>query len=151
MKSADCSRDLIDRIKSKSISSLLIDGGGQKVVAVNTIDQVLAQLGSALIKRPAIGVMYEGGRSKDGQQIGLNAELVYSLFVLTEKNVLAPDLSDVATETQIILDATRAAIQGEKSPTGHKWVWVLEAPAAAKGNLLVWVQRWSTGTNQNPR
>lgn len=156
MKSVECSEHLIELIRSAQIDTLKFgapEDGKQKVVAVNTIDQVIEQLGASLIKRPAVGVMYEGARSTGGQQIGMGAEMVYSLFILTEKNVIAPQLSTlaVATESQVILDAVRAKIQGIKSPAGHKWKWVLEAAAATKGNLLVWVQRWSTAANDNPR
>lgn len=150
MKNVECSAHLIKLIKDAGIASLLANGS-YKVVSVNTLDQVTEQLGSGLIKRPAVGVMYEGARTVDGQPVGMSAELVFSLFVLTEKNVIAPQLSDVATETQVILDETRAAIQGIKAPTGHKWKWVLEAAAGSKGNLLVWVQRWSCHANANPR
>lgn len=126
---------------------LITDAHIPKLTAqsVDTIDQVIARLGGKMIARPAIGILYEGARSIDatgGRSVGGSAELVFSLCLLTESNTLAP--TERAPEASAILDALRKAIQGKVSPTGHKWAWVLEAPAAEKGNLLMWIQRWRT-------
>lgn len=160
MKVPECSAQLVQLIKDAQIPVLLTvqpaDGelpnwSRQKVVAIDVAEQMMERLGSSLVRRPAIGVMYEGGRATGTQQIGLTAELVFSLFILTEQNVIAPELLHVTTDTQVLIDAVKAAIQGVKSPTGHKWSWVLEAPAAKKGALLLWVQRWKTACVLNPR
>jgi hypothetical protein len=145
MNVSACANDLIAKMQKVTIAEL--DG---KVIACDTMDEVLTRLGSKLLKRPAIGIMYEGARSVGDNQMGGSAEIVFSALLLYEVGSLVPK-SDASTAAMLILDAMRDQVQGTTSPTKHKWKWVLEAQAAEKGSHMVWLQRWSTPTAVIPR
>lgn len=95
---------------------------------------------------PCVAIVYEGMRAipedKPTMRQGVSAELVLSLLI-TEKVTTAGE-SKVKNRTINLLDLTRKAMHGGRSPAGHKWRFVLEAPASEKQGSVIWLQRWST-------
>lgn len=96
---------------------------------------------------PCMGVVYEGMRSvnEPGSTLkqGVSNELIVSL-VVAEKGS-SPGESDSKIRTMHLLDAARKAVRaGGSAPGGHKWKFVLEAPASEKKGVVLWVQRWAT-------
>lgn len=97
------------------------------------------------ITLPGAGVIYEGMRAlpeAGGAKIGLSAELVFSLLVVSRPETLAN--VDSKTPLLNILDDVRNAILFTRSPTGHKWRFVVEAATRETHGAIFWVQRWST-------
>lgn len=99
-----------------------------------------------LTKFPAAGVIYEGMRSvpeseKQTDKLGYSSELILSLCVLNQGEKLGTE--GHKDPSMLLMDVLRKAILGKTSPTGHKWRFVVEAPAAAKKNRVIWVQRWA--------
>lgn len=131
-----CSLDLLEKIKT--VPSL-----ENKTLNVLSVDSLVNQI--AHVVKPAAGVLYEGARgvsAEGGRQVGVSGEIVFSVILVSETSVLTSQV-DTMTPTHELLDAVRMAIQGTRSPTGHFWKWMLEAPAASKANVQVWIQRWS--------
>lgn len=95
---------------------------------------------------PACGVTYEGMRSvaEAGatMKTGNSAELVMSI-ILIDTAVAVTAASNVKKQTPPILDAIRDLMMGRKSPTGHRWRFIVEASAVPKSGTVIWVQRWS--------
>jgi hypothetical protein len=106
------------------------------------------ELGDAMkgVEFPCIGIVYEGMRAvpemKETNRQGVSAELVLSLIIV-EKPTTAGE-SRVKNRTINLLDLTRKAMHEGKSPAGHKWRFVLEAPASEKKGTVIWLQRWAT-------
>jgi hypothetical protein len=96
--------------------------------------------------RPAVGILYEGARSlpqaQGSERIGISGEAVFSLILVAEATVLS-QAAEIKAPAHVHLDNLRQAIQGTRAVHGHKWRWVLEAPAAQKNAAAVWVQRWA--------
>lgn len=132
----ECSDDLESKVKS--LSKL-----GGKALSVMSVDDLLAQLQGVV--KPAVGVLYEGARevpAQAGGQMGVSGEIVFSVILVAEVSVISAKV-DTMKPVHLLLDSMREVIHGSKSPTGHFWHWRLEAPVAQKGNLAVWIQRWS--------
>ena len=132
----DCTADLVTKVKS-------VPALGQKTITVMSIDDLTTQLTS--VAKPAAGILYEGARTiqdQGGKQIGVSGEIVFSILMLVETSVVSSKV-DMRSPAHDMLDLVREAIHGTRGPTGHFWKWMLEAPAAQKGSLQVWVQRWS--------
>lgn len=132
----DCSADLSAKVKT--VPTL-----GQKTITVMSIEDLTTQLAS--VTKPAVGILYEGARTvqdPNGKQVGVSGEIVFSILMLAETSVVSAKV-DMISPSHDMLDKIRGAIHGTRSPTGHFWRWVMEAPAAQKGSLQVWVQRWS--------
>lgn len=96
---------------------------------------------------PSIGVVYEGMRAtnKDDRashRVGLAAELGLSLVLVTEGKAILGGASPTSATT--VLDSMRNVMKDTRSPTGHFWRFVLEAPALEKGGRTLWIQRWSS-------
>lgn len=148
MKVKECANHLATLIKNAGLPKL-----EDKVIALDLDDQLFTKLGSGLIKRPAVGILYEGGRTQNGQggaQLGISAELTFSVLLLCEVPNIAPNLTETTTEAMVLLDGIRDAVQGQMSPTGHKWKWVIEAPAGKRDRFLVWLQRWAVPVQNTP-
>jgi hypothetical protein len=94
-------------------------------------------------KLPAAGISYEGIRGAMANQTGVSGELVCSVLLMCEAPKLIPSVSTRASSLELI-DDVRKAIMGTRSPTGHFWQFVLEAPYALVKDQVVWLQRWNT-------
>jgi hypothetical protein len=139
----DCNADLIDKIKT--VATLQ-----KQAISVYSMDDLVAQMSNVV--KPAAGVMYEGARSvspEGGKQANSTAEIVFSLFLLTEYSSFSKQV-DVRTPAHEVLDGLREAIHGTRSPTGHFWKWQLEAPVKPNGKFAIWLQRWSCVVQLTP-
>lgn len=140
----DCTADLTAKVKS-------VKALNQKTITVLSVDDLTAQLLNVV--KPAAGILYEGARpapADGGKQITVSVEVVYSILLLCETSVVSSKIDSVSP-AHALLDAVRGEIHGSRSPTGHLWKWVMEAPAAQKGSLQVWVQRWSCHAQLPPK
>jgi hypothetical protein len=149
----DCANDLKEKIATVQVGTP--DGRFFKAVLVYNVEDLLGAIKNL---RPAVGIVYEGARSIDTgtggparttDKVGASGEVVFSLVLVAEVSVLS-QLADTMTNAHVLLDSLRAAIQGTRSPTGHKWKWVLEAPAATKSGAAVWIQRYSCPVQTPP-
>lgn len=100
---------------------------------------------SKMLTLPAIGIIYEGTRNVADFQVSKtpskSCELVASIVMICNPDTLVGTTKYAAAE---LLDAIREQIRPTRSPTGHFWTFVVEAPAAEKDNRVMWIQRWST-------
>jgi hypothetical protein len=119
-----------------------------KPVVVYSVDDLFVAIKNL---RPAVGIVYEGARAvpsgvsdprRGTDMIGVSGEAVFGVLLVTETSVLS-QLPDTMTNSHVLLDALRRAIQGTRSPNNHRWKWVVEAPAVNKNSATVWVQRYS--------
>lgn len=98
-----------------------------------------------MLALPAIGIIYEGTRNIAGSQESTtpskSCELVASIVMICNPDTMVGTTKYAAAE---LLDAIREQIRPTRSPTGHYWSFVVEAPAAEKDNRVMWIQRWST-------
>lgn len=95
---------------------------------------------------PAAGVIYEGMRSvpeaeKATLRAGYSSELILTVCVINQAENLGN--AGFKDSSMLLMDKLRDAILGKKSPTGHIWKFIVEAPAAAKKDKVIWIQRWS--------
>ena len=138
--------DLIARVQTISLFA-------KKTITVYSVDDMLEQLKS--IPKPAVGVMYEGARrvqNEGGKQVGVSGEAVFTILLATEVSIIAASTRTQArTQAHELLDSIRQAIQGARAPNQHFYSWALEAQAAMKGNVAVWLQRWTIPVQLPPR
>ena len=99
---------------------------------------------SRLIKKPCVGIMYEGLRSQGTQRAGLATNLGVAVAIIAD----GKDIANLDRKESIVqlLDQIRNVIRDTNSPTGHKWAFVLESPTMDIANSVVYLQRWSTFT-----
>ena len=97
------------------------------------------------VQLPGVGVVYEGMKSlgeSGNAKLGLSAELVFSLLIISR----AENLANVDSKTPMLnlLDEIRKSLVSTRSPTGHYWKFVVEAATRESKGAVFWVQRWST-------
>lgn len=139
----------------KDIASKCVEDLQKKIEAINANANGLLWVYSEAnflnaskgINFPAVGVIYEGMRGnseneKTTNKIGGSGSLVVSL-ILAHNNGNFAGGSEIFNATAI-LDEMRSAIIDTKSPTGHKWRFVVEAPSEEKNGGVIWLQRWDT-------
>lgn len=133
-----CMADLTDRVKASALVK-------NKVYTV--YDQEHLMDTSKGIVFPCVGVLYEGTRSTSADQsqashkVGLSAEAVYSIVLLTKPDIIGNNTNYLAAVD--MLDTLRGLVLNTKAPTGHFWRFVVEAAAQEKNGIVSWVQRWS--------
>ncbi len=140
----DCLADLTSKVQE-------VGQIGGRTMFTTSLESIIA--GTSNMPKPAVGFMYEGARaieSEGGKQIGVSAEMVFSILLVLEQQVLnlKKDNNPLAHE---LLDLLRLQIHGTRSPTGHFWSWKLEAPVAVKGTTGIWLQRWSVPLQVTPK
>lgn len=100
-----------------------------------------------LVKYPGVAIVYEGMRSVpevgSTAKVGVSGELVISLILIEQGDAIR------STDTKKVnainyLDEIRGKIMGTRSPTGHYWHFLVEAPAELRRGMVFWVSRWST-------
>ena len=132
-----CATDLRNRLQS------IADFKNKNLFVFDEDDLADKIKGVAL---PAAGVMYEGMRSLSeagsNTKIGLSAELVFSIMVISR----AENIANVDSKTPLLnlLDEIRKSLLGTRSPTGHYWKFVVEAATRESKGMVFWVQRWQT-------
>lgn len=124
-----------------------------KIIMASTPESLAQKLKDA--KKPAVGILYEGAKrapGNGGAQMGLGAEVVFTLMLVHEVSVISPGKLEekISVEAHALLDEMRKAIAGKRAPTGHLWNWQVEAPVSNKHGLGLWGQRWSAISNQSP-
>jgi hypothetical protein len=75
--------------------------------------------------------------------------IVISIVLIdTGEGIRRTDQTKVKAIT--LLDTIRSTLMATRSPTGHFWRFLVEAPAQLKSNMVVWVSRWSTPYQTTP-
>jgi len=136
MTAADVLADVMARLNT-------IPAIAQKIVVVYGEDDLSKKV--AGITTPGLGIQYEGmrsvGDSGSTSKAGVSAEMVFSLIVIQTPETFVR--TDIKGQTINLLDSIRDSLIAQKSPTGHIYRFVVEAPAELKQGMTFWVQRWS--------
>lgn len=131
---------------------LSIDGVVKKVFHIYDEKELLDKSKGLPLssKTVNVGVLYEGMKenqsvtSKGTATTVISTQIVVSVIIMGK-----PD--DIYGAGKIgmaeHLDTLRDAVKGKKSPTGHIWRFMVEAPAVLNDDVVLWVQRWSTVCN----
>lgn len=97
-----------------------------------------------------VGVLYEGMKAnqsvaaKGSASTVISTEIVVTVLIMGKPDdIYGADKMGMPTH----LDALREAVKGQKSPTGHIWRFMVEAPAVLNDDVVLWIQRWSTAAN----
>lgn len=141
MSDRDIVAEVLEDIKAKVLA---LPKFKDKVTHVYSYEELVDK--SKNIPFPALGIVYEGLRGETGANAGSSASvvsttLIVSLILLTDSDGKLGGLPKMKAHEY--LGQTRNAINKKQSPTGHKYRFVVEAPASEKGNKVLWVQRWS--------
>lgn len=133
----DCLIDLKEVLQSIA----LLDN---KTLLVYSAEELMDK--ASLVPLPAAGAVYEGMRAtgeanKATNRTGTSAEAVFTVLVLADKLKLSTEGTKQANIH--VMGLIRKALRMRKSPTGHVYRFVLEAPADEKGDTLIWAQRWA--------
>ena len=124
-------------LKSKILSSEAVNIDGKTLYIYDQDD--IMNLKKELVP-PFVGIVYVGMREVDTKASGQGTELVIDLFVMGADCVDKSE--DMAGQTTLLLDHIRNAIKCTRSPSGHYWIFRLEAPVE-RGDDLLYMQRWS--------
>lgn len=123
-----------------------------RVIFVNDTNELIEKT-KAAGKFPFVGIVYEGTRKTERPQptsnLGVSNEVVASLIIMTTGDYPLQQKNPYATVD--LLDEIRGSLLGKTNPSGHKWGFVVEAPADVKNNVTFWVQRWSTPIQYAPK
>jgi hypothetical protein len=91
---------------------------------------------------PQVCYLYEGMRSVDTkEQRGISCEAVFGLVIMTKIEQLAGHNNKASAIA--LLDDVRAAMREGRSPVAAHWKFLVEAQAAKKDTVLLYLQRWS--------
>lgn len=123
-----------------------------KVLFVTNEESAIDQM-KGVNSFPSAVVIYEGMRAvpEQGQtaKIGISGEMVFSIVVLNrDTDILQTDQTRITSIA--IMDKLRSVIMGTRSPTGHFWRFMVEAPALERNGVVLWVQRWTTPYQAKP-
>lgn len=131
----DCINDITAKISA-------VTGLGDKTFSVYSEEDLLDK--AKFLKLPAVGVMYEGMASNGGDpsRQGLMVDLRVALVLLLDGKSVGN--LDRKNEAARVLDLMRQAVRTTSPPTKHKWAFMSETPEGELGNVLVYVQRWTT-------
>lgn len=117
---------------------------GEKSLVVYSTEELMSK--SSLVPIPAAGVIYEGTRAtgeagRDTNRQGTSAEAIFTVLILADRMKLS---TQETKEANIhVMGLIRKALRGKLSPSGHKYRFMLEAPADEKDDVLIWSQRWA--------
>lgn len=125
-----------------------------KTVIVYDADDLLNSL-KVIRSYPAVGIVYEGMRSKPEEgatlKYGISAEIVLA-FILIEQGDAIHATEQKKTRAIDYLDAMRGRFMGQRSTaTGHAWQFLVESPAELKAGMVCWIQRWALPVQLPPR
>lgn len=120
----------------------LVPSFAGKVLHVYSEEELSVKLKG--LSYPCAAVVYDGMTSvlATGGGIGASGAMVLSVMVFFRMNTVAT--TDPKETILAMLDSLRKQIRKAKSPTGHSWQFLNEAPAQGKTGILAYVQRWST-------
>lgn len=115
-----------------------------KVLFVSDEDELADKL-KAGVSYPAAAVVYEGMQSmpeaKESHRVGLTSEMVIMICLVNRPSALVS--SDTKVPSLQILTDIREKMKDSRSPTGHFWRFVVEAPVKNSNGIAFWIQRWS--------
>jgi hypothetical protein len=118
------------------------DGG--KVFYIRTEQELKDKLDGVV--HPAVGVLYDGmrggGSNGPSHKTGLSGEITVSLLLAFTPEF--PTGSEDAFVALRLLDRIRKLFADTRSPTGHFWRFIVEAPAVERDTEVLWIQRWAT-------
>jgi hypothetical protein len=102
---------------------------------------------------PGAGVVYEGihsiGDPGPSARVGISGEMVFSIVLIDHgPNIRMTDQNKHVALN--LLQSIRETIVATKSPTGHYYRFLVEAPALLKDGAVYWVSRWSTPFQTRP-
>jgi hypothetical protein len=116
-----------------------------KIIGVYDDEELLNKLKA--VPTLGVGVIYDGmrpeGESKTSHKIGAAAVLGITIVLVLKEIAFAQGL-DYRTPGMSHMDAIRQKFMDTKSPAGHYWEFMAEAPAVQKSDVIIWVQRWQT-------
>lgn len=141
MSDRDVVAEILEDVKAKVLA---LPKFKDKVTHVYSYEELVDK--SKAIALPAIGVVYEGLRAERGENAGKSASVVsssviVSLILLTDTENQIGGIPKMKAHEYLAL--TRGALNNKPSPSGHKYRFIVEAPASEKGTKVMWVQRWS--------
>lgn len=138
---------VIAEVKGRLQSIAAISGSAFKGPSIFVYDDAnLADRVKGNFIWPAAGIIYEGMRAvgepgKATDKIGMSAEIVVSIALVTLVELYAT--ADGKTPVILALSQIRGSMMASRSVTGHRWRFLVEAPASKKDGLAFWIQRWS--------
>jgi len=117
-----------------------------KMVFVYSEDDLIDKI-KGLTKYPGVGILYEGMRSEPElgrtAKVGVSAIASFALILIDQTDT--PARTDQRKVNSFMyLEDIRIKLMATRSPTGHFWRFLAEAPAAVKGGRILWFQRWVT-------
>lgn len=141
MNDRDVVAEVLEDVKSKIMA---LPKFKDKVGHIYTYEELVDK--SKNVSFPALGIIYEGLRAERGENAGKSASvvsssIVVSLILLTDSDNKLGGLPKMKAHEYLAL--TRNALNNKPSPSGHKYRFIVEAPASEKGTKVMWVQRWS--------
>lgn len=140
-----CVEDI--RTKLQSVASL----AGKHLTVYSPED--LADVLKKGAKTPIVGVLYEGMRSitdpGPSVRVGGSAEIIIAIILITDKSYVS-QAADAKTPSLALLDEIRSKIMGQKSPSQHRWRFIVEAAGDVTSGTVVWVQRWASPVQLYP-
>lgn len=142
MTQKDPIHEVMEDLKKRLLTASIVKEG--KCIQVYSEKELKDK--TKAITLPAIGLVYEGMKSNQtGESAKSNSSVsclaVVSVILLTDKKNLAGGTSTETAHT--LLGSTRSVIKNQTSPTGHKYKFVVEAPASEDDTTVLWVQRWT--------
>lgn len=146
MTEKDPIHEVMEDLKKRLLQSSVVKEG--KCIQVYSAEELKDKTKN--VSLPAIGVIYEGMKSNQtGESAKSNSSVsclaVVSIILLTSKSNQAGGTSTESAHT--LLGSCRNVIKNQVSPTGHKYKFVVEAPASEDATTVLWVQRWTVATH----
>ena len=142
-------RDVMTEVQGilQSIATLT-----NRIVLVYDTADLAKQLAS-IGTYPGCGVIYEGMKAAPSSgpsgHVGVSAHLVFSIILVMQPETIFN--KDTKLNTIDTLDSIRSSMIGKTSVTGHKWQFLVEAPADLNKGLVFWVQRWAVPIQLPPQ
>lgn len=141
MSERDIVSEVLEDVKTKILS---LPKFKDKVAHIYSYEELIDK--SKNIALPAIGVIYEGLRAERGENAGkvasvVSSSIIVSVIILTDSDNKLGGIPKMKAHEYLGL--TRSALNNKNSPSGHKYRFIVEAPASEKGAKALWVQRWS--------
>lgn len=96
------------------------------------------------LEYPAVGVIYTGTQGKQSAPgRGMSAEMQFVLiFMFEEARFDKSGRADKSKATNL-LRSIRNTVKSERSPSGHMWRFLMEAPRGTVDKHMVYYQKWA--------
>lgn len=141
---AECVADLVTRIGALDFIT------PAKVFHVYSEEELLNYQKGVIF--PCVGVVYDGMRrtplpaDREGSPGGgkiASSEMSFTILSMFRSQ---PQAKLLDPKDMIVgqVDRMRSALMGQRSPTGHFWLFTVEASIPGKSGVLCYLQRWTT-------